>query len=98
MGSKEVEGWGAEELLLLLLLLPLLSSRADDCSGRVSSAVGPSGTELSSPLSLFSVPGSPLTAIKVPNPALRDRNGKLEPWSPYPRRAGPPRHPQRRPS
>lgn len=66
MGSKEVEGLGPDELLVLLLLLLLLSSRAEDCSGRVSSAVGPSGSELSSPLSLLSVPEPPLTETTFP--------------------------------
>lgn len=76
IGSKEAGGWGADELELELeLLLLLLSSRADDWSGRVSSAVGPSGMEPSSPLSLLSVPGSTLTAITVPSPSLRARNG-----------------------
>lgn len=69
MGSKEVEGLGPDELLLLLLLLLLLSNRAEDCSGRVSSAVGPSGREPSSPLSLLSVPGPPLTATTHPKPS-----------------------------
>ena len=68
MGSKEVEGLGPDELLLLLLLL-LLSNRAEDCSGRVSSAVRPSGRELSSPPSLLSVPGPALTATTSPKPS-----------------------------
>ena len=66
MGSKEVEGLGPDELLLLLLLL--LSNRAEDCSGRVSRAARPSGRELSSPLSLLSVPWPPLTATTSPKP------------------------------
>lgn len=66
MGSKEVEGLGPDELLLLLLLL--LSNRAEDCSGRVSRAARPSGRELSSPLSLLSVPWPPLAATTSPKP------------------------------
>lgn len=56
IGSKEVEGLSADELLVLLvLLLLLLSSRAEDCSGRVSSVVGPrGGAELTTVLALSS--------------------------------------------
>ena len=65
MDSKEVEGLGPDELLLLLLLL---SNRAEDCSGRVSSAARPSGKELSSPLSLLLVPWPPLPGISAAGP------------------------------
>lgn len=53
MGLKEVEGLGLDELLLLLLLF----SRVEDCSGRVFSDVGFSGSELSLLLFLLSVLG-----------------------------------------
>ena len=67
MDAKEVEGLGPDELPLLLLLL-LLSNRAEDCSGRVSRAARPSGRELSSPLSLLLVPWPPLPGISAAGP------------------------------
>ena len=68
MDSMEVEGLGPDELLLLLLLL---SNRAEDCSGWVSRAARPSGKELSSPLSLFLVPWPPIPGISAAGPDTR---------------------------
>lgn len=73
MGSKEVEGLGPDELLLLLL-----SSRAEDCSGRVSRAARTGGREPSSPPSLLSGPGPPLTATRSPEPSHLGAGSRIQ--------------------
>ena len=62
MDSKEVEGLGPDDLLLLL------SCGAEDRSGWVAGTARPSSGELSSPLSLLSVPWPPLPGVSAAGP------------------------------